>query len=397
MKQLLTTSLCTLGLFLGMSATAWAQATACDAPAEQPGGYPTDGTWGGTGGDALTINCTVPAVAVVDDVALTLDITHTFASDIEVTLTAPDGTTGGLLAGDYCGLNDNMRITLASFGTAHVNSCDGGGAPDAWIDGNAYTTGGDPGNSEVDMGTGFDGIAGLSYDGREGFGIFKGVQARGTWTLILNDDANGDFGTVETAPMLNVSGTPLPVELAAFEVTLDGDVARLTWETASETDNAGFEVQTRLDGEADFGTVGYVEGNGTTNDPHAYSFQVADLAYGTHSFRLKQIDFDGEFNFTPIVEATRELANGYALDRFYPNPFNPQGTFRVMVANDQAVSINVYNIMGQLVTTLHEGILEGQEWHQFTFRAGNNLPSGTYLIRATGDSFANTQKVMLVK
>ncbi len=382
MKPLLTTLLCTLGLMLGLTATAWAQPTPCD------GGYPLGIPDADLGG--VTISCTVPAVGVVDDVALTLDITHTFVGDLEVRLTAPDGTTGGLLIDNICGADNDMRLTLGSYGSAPVTACDAPGS-DAWIDGNTYTS------SPFDMGTGFDGIAGKRGDGPEELGTFSRVQARGTWTLNIVDNTGGDTGTIDTAPILNVSASPLPVELSAFDVTLDGDRARLTWATASETNNAGFEIQTRRDGEAAYSRVGYVEGYGTTNEPQAYSYQVADLSYGTYSFRLKQIDFDGGFSFSPAIEATHELAESFALERFYPNPFNPQGTFRLMVATEQAVNVSVYNLMGQTVRTLHEGTLQGQKWHQFTFQAGADVPSGVYLIRATGETFANTQKILLVK
>ena len=348
-------------------------------------------------GAGINISCTINGIFLVDNVTLDVDITHTWVGDLIITITSPDGTTATVVdqpidATSFSCFSDDMNITLTSDGTdgnvnTDCNYTNGGSLAPAYIDGGTYTTGPD------DIGSAFD--AENAKRAMIGFSHFKGTRALGVWTVNVNDNALGDDGTINGLN-LNVSSTPLPVELVSFEATVDGNAALLSWETASERENAGFEIQRATSTEA-FETIGYVEGAGTTVEAQSYSFRVSDLEYGTHQFRLKQIDLDGQFAYSETIEATHELAVQYAIQPFYPNPFNPQGNFTLMVAQDQEVQIGVYNVMGQLVDVLHQGFLQGQEWHRFTFQAGNALPGGNYFIRVTSASFVATQKVSLVK
>jgi hypothetical protein len=167
-----------------------------------------------------------------------------------------------------------------------------------------------------------------------------------------------------------VCPTFLPVELTRFDAVLNGDTALLTWQTASEDNNAGFEVQREI---------------------------ATDLGYGTHRFRLKQIDYDGQFEYSQIVEVTRELAEGYLLSPFYPNPFNPRGTFTLFLAKDQQVKIEIYNMMGQLVDVVAQRYLSAQQMYTFDFTAVGSLPSGQHILQVTGEVFAGNQRITLLK
>ncbi len=220
-------------------------------------------------------------------------------------------------------------------------------------------------------------------------------------------DFTGAFETSGTASLslapiaingqIGVNNIPqrLPVELTAFNVSMDDDTALISWATASETDNAGFEVQQAV-GEGDFQSLSFIEGAGTTSDAQSYSFRVDGLDYGHHKFRLKQFDFDGAFEYSRVIETDRILPDGYVLGAFYPNPFNPQGRFTLLIASDQNVEVGVYNLMGQFVDVLHRGQLTGQDRHTFTFTA-NGLPGGPYFIRIVGENFVGQQQVTLVK
>jgi hypothetical protein len=193
--------------------------------------------------------------------------------------------------------------------------------------------------------------------------------------------------------------TVLPVELTRFEARLDGQSVMLSWETASETNNAGFAVlhTTNPKGEADQWLEAlFVEGHGTTTEAQSYHYRLEGLNPGTHRFRLKQIDYDGTFAYSPEVEVTVELAEAYRLSAAYPNPFNPQASFTLAVRRAQKVRVAVYNLLGQRVAVLHEGVLPANETHRFVFEAGR-LASGLYMIRAEGKQFAATRQVMLAK
>ncbi len=194
---------------------------------------------------------------------------------------------------------------------------------------------------------------------------------------------------------------PLPIELEGFGAVVDGGDIHLTWRTASETNNAGFEVQHRS-GRAGAATpdaytaLGFVEGHGTTSQAQSYAWNVAAADPGWHQFRLKQLDLDGSVAYSPVVEVFVELPTAYVLSEAWPNPFNPQTQFTLMVKQPQQVRLAVYNTLGQEVALLHEGLLAAEEVHTFRFEAGA-LPSGLYLYRAAGEHFIATRTMVLAK
>ena len=190
----------------------------------------------------------------------------------------------------------------------------------------------------------------------------------------------------------------LPVELTAFDATLDGRTTVLQWATASESNNAGFEVQHRAP-DATSGAwtnAGFVEGNGSTTEPKQYSHRLADLAPGTHTFRLKQMDLDGSFEYSESVELDVHMATPFELAAPYPNPFRQQATFSLRVAESQRVDIVAYNQLGQRVATLHDGALTPNTKHTFAL-AGQRLASGMYFIQVQGETFRATERAILVR
>ena len=192
----------------------------------------------------------------------------------------------------------------------------------------------------------------------------------------------------------NTGAGGLPVELVAFEARADADRVVLEWATASETGNAGFEVQQEIGGA--FQRVGFVEGAGTTAEGRRYAHAVGGLPPGTHRFRLKQLDLDGAFAFSPEVEVRLDVPGTHVLTAAYPNPFNPRARFTLTVAQRQRVEVAVYDALGRRVTRLFDGVLEAGAPHPFEVD-GHAWPSGVYLIRATGEAFAVAQRVTLVK
>ncbi len=204
--------------------------------------------------------------------------------------------------------------------------------------------------------------------------------------------AGTDLGSPGSAGSLQ---SALPVELTAFEATLHEGTVRLSWTTASELNNAGFEVQHSVDN-VTFAPLGFVEGHGTTTLRQHYDYPVSGLPPGRHVFRLKQVDYDGTFAYSPTVEVTLDLAGTFHLSEAYPNPFNPSTRFTVTVPTRQHVVVAVYSLLGRRVRVLFDGVLEAQVPQTITFEAGD-LPSGVYLYRATGTSFSATRPVTLLK
>ena len=190
----------------------------------------------------------------------------------------------------------------------------------------------------------------------------------------------------------------LPVEITAFDAQVDGQATVLQWETASETNNAGFEVQHRgPESEPDAWTrVDFVEGQGNTTEAQQYSHHLTDLPPGTHRFRLKQMDLDGTFEYSASVEVAVEMTTPFELDAPYPNPFRQQATIGLRVADAQHVGIVAYNQLGQRVAMLHDGELAPNTKHTFQL-AGQRLTSGLYFIQIQGETFNATERAILVR
>ena len=199
---------------------------------------------------------------------------------------------------------------------------------------------------------------------------------------------DGDFG---------YNGGALPVELTSFEVVLDGRSALLTWETASEVNNAGFEIHAQTGSpDAPWDVLGWVEGNGTTELPQSYTHRVEALEPGQHVFRLKQIDYDGTFEYHPEVEVLVEMVERFAVEPVYPNPFNPEAQMHFAVSQAQQVEVALYDMLGRQVQVLYQGVPQAGQM-QVVRIDGSALPSGLYLVRVAGSSFVKTQKVTLLK
>ncbi|MEM6336119.1 MAG: hypothetical protein AAF752_06100 [Bacteroidota bacterium] len=214
-------------------------------------------------------------------------------------------------------------------------------------------------------------------------------------------------GIERTAPIVAFglfSPEPLPVELISFTVTTDGLDAILAWATSSEVDNAGFFVERLALGGADepVGSSGWTEldfvvGAGTSVEEVRYAYTVTGLNPGAYRFRLRQVDFDGAFEYSPEVEAAVEVPGSHLLTEAYPNPFNPLATFTLGVAIRQDVRVEVFDATGRRVALLHDGELSANT--MYTFRIdGSDLPSGLYLYRAVGERFVSpAQRILLVK
>ena len=174
----------------------------------------------------------------------------------------------------------------------------------------------------------------------------------------------------------------------------DGGDVTLRWRTATETNNSGFEVQQRTD--QGFTQVGFVEGAGTTTQPQSYQFTLDDLAAGTHVFRLKQVDFDGAFEYSRQVEVTLALSESFELGSAYPNPFHSDASFTLQVRETQDVRVVVYNALGQRVQEVFSGTVQANTPRTITID-GAALPSGMYMYRAEGRTFTATRQIMRVK
>jgi hypothetical protein len=197
------------------------------------------------------------------------------------------------------------------------------------------------------------------------------------------------------SPGETIEGTSLPVELARFTAEADAATARLTWTTASETNNAGFEVQHRR-GTQDWAQIGFVDGAGTTTEATTYRFETGVLEPGAHAFRLRQIDADGTASLSQ--EKTLQVVTAQSVVLRGPNPLRAgQSTrLRVTAQTRQSVEAALFNVLGQQVRVLHRGsVAPGRPLDARLSTDG--LASGLYFVRVSGESFQSTRQFTVVR
>jgi len=186
----------------------------------------------------------------------------------------------------------------------------------------------------------------------------------------------------------------VPVELTSFSAVSANDEVELNWSTATETNNQGFQIE-RKSANSEFEEVGYVAGCGTTTEAKSYSFVDAGVTVGSYTYRLKQIDFSGKFEYTHEINVDVTAPVEYALEQNHPNPFNPSTMIKYSIAEDGFVKLAVYNLTGEEVALLVNSNQKAGRY-EIDFNAGN-LASGVYIYRMESANFNTSKKLMLMK
>jgi len=199
----------------------------------------------------------------------------------------------------------------------------------------------------------------------------------------------------------------VPVELTTFEYELNENSVKLIWQTASEVNNYGFEIERAIDDENNYQpqweNIGFVEGKGTTSEVTSYLFNDIRINSGKLLYRLKQIDYDGKYKFYGPIEIESYVPNNFVLEQNYPNPFNPATTIKFSIANVgdenirplQTVKLIIYDLLGREVATLiNEYLSPGN--YEVEFNA-EGLSSGIYYYRLDTMGYIQTKKMILTK
>jgi hypothetical protein len=239
------------------------------------------------------------------------------------------------------------------------------------------------------VGTGPFSAVTTAFDGDELVvtGVERGAPGARAFVQVAEITFGGDTGA-------------LPVELTAFEAALDGADVLLAWETAGETNNAGFDVEMAVLGEdrapAAFASMGFVEGAGTTAQAQRYAFRFADVAPGTYRFRLRQVDLDGTAVTTPAVELTVAQERTLSLSAPAPNPVRQRAQFTFSVPASGLATLAVYDVLGREVARLFDGRAEAGQRHTATLEAGG-LAAGTYVVRLDAGGRSLVERVAVVR
>jgi hypothetical protein len=189
---------------------------------------------------------------------------------------------------------------------------------------------------------------------------------------------------------------PLPVELTGFDLARTDKGFELKWQTASELNNRGFIVQRSTDNKS-FYEIGFVKGKGSTAEISSYSFTDRIGEEGKVYYRLKQVDYDGTYTYSEVLEA--EIAGEYSLSQNYPNPFNSSTEISYNLKYDSDVQMQLYSLTGEKVITLFSGNQKaGIQKYRLTSSA---LASGVYIYKiyaeSSSGSFSSSRKLIILK
>ncbi|MBK6914488.1 MAG: T9SS type A sorting domain-containing protein [Ignavibacteriales bacterium] len=202
--------------------------------------------------------------------------------------------------------------------------------------------------------------------------------------------------------LVKLASDIIPIELTAFTATAQQNEVSLNWQTATETNNSGFEIERKQVGSPqssvsnqDWNQIAFIPGFGTTTERKSYSFIDENLLSGIYQYRLKQIDFDGSFEYSNTVEVEINSPTEFTLEQNYPNPFNPSTVISYSLPQKEFVTIKVIDILGREVAILVNEVKPAGKF-EVEFDA-SSLASGVYVYQIKAGSFTTSKKMLLTK
>jgi len=225
--------------------------------------------------------------------------------------------------------------------------------------------------------------------------LFNGVDSiSALWGITVTGGRLNVYNTV-----VEISSPIVPVELVSFNYELYNGSVKLDWITATEVNNRGFEILRFEQSDNNWATIGFVPGFGTTTEPKSYAFTDENISSGFYSYRLKQVDFNGQYEYSEIIEVEVLSPNKFSLEQNYPNPFNPSTVIKYTISNKQFVTLKVYDVLGNEVATLvNEQLPAGEYEVEFKPESSiKNPASGVYFYKLIAGTFSETKKMILAK
>jgi photosystem II stability/assembly factor-like uncharacterized protein len=211
------------------------------------------------------------------------------------------------------------------------------------------------------------------------------------WNIEANDGTDTVFSYMNSV----ILDPAIPVELTSFNTSVSGNNVLLSWSTATETNNSGFDVERSSDG-TDYSSVSFIKGAGTVTELRSYTYKDENLAPGKYFYRIRQNDYDGShiyYKYHSAVEITTPFV--YSIQQNYPNPFNPATKINFSIAAAGKVTIIVYDILGNEVAEIVNKDMEAGS-HSAEFNAAG-FTSGIYFYKITAGNFSETMKMLFLK
>ena len=244
----------------------------------------------------------------------------------------------------------------------------------------------------VEGGNNWTDVVTINFDVKDSQGFASVYWITNSVFWGIYDDDNSTFWN--TGLFRDVTNIALPVELTSFSATLNEDIVLLEWFTMTEVDNYGFDVERSVNNN-EWQKIGFVKGNGNSNSQKSYSFVDDQLTGGSQfKYRLKQIDTDGSYEYSAVVEVVH-IPQNFTLYQNYPNPFNPVTKIRYQLPVRMKAEIKIFNLTGSEVTTLLDEEKEAGVY-ELEFD-GKGIASGIYFYRLSAGEFVETRKMILLK
>ncbi|MDZ7624553.1 MAG: T9SS type A sorting domain-containing protein [Ignavibacteriaceae bacterium] len=263
----------------------------------------------------------------------------------------------------------------------------------------------------------FDNQFYIGLDGASPIGVWATTDGGNNWfdfnggtmlnsyivrALVFNPTGNHTLFAGRASATANLGGVYeytfsfVPVELVSFSAEVFGGDVNLSWITATELNNYGFQIERRNSESIEWVNVGFVNGNGSTTETQYYSYSDNSVAVGKYFYRLKQMDFSGSFEYSNEVEVTiLEVLNDFTLNQNYPNPFNPSTRISFSIPQNSFATLKVFDVLGNEIETLvNRDLSAGSYDIEFVSK---NFTSGVYFYNLTAGEFTKTMKMILSK
>jgi hypothetical protein len=214
--------------------------------------------------------------------------------------------------------------------------------------------------------------------------------------IFFTDDNTG-YAVGNTGTVLKTIDGALPVTLSSFNATAFKNNVKLSWLTETEVNNSGFDVERKtLEETGGWRKLGFVHGNGNSNITKSYFFEDNELRTGKYQYRLKQIDYNGNYEYFNLPNVVSiEPPMNFSIKQNYPNPSNPKSRIDFELPNDSKVTLKVYDLLGREVKTLADEFRKA-DYYTIEFD-GSNLASGVYFYTLRAGNFTAVKKLVLVK
>ena len=241
------------------------------------------------------------------------------------------------------------------------------------------------------------GNIGYTENGGATWQVAKAAGGNGLYSIsIVGNDMwiAGQGGSI----IKGYSDSTIPVELTSFSAVVSKGSVDLKWSTATEINNAGFEIERSI-ASANWEKIGYVNGAGTTTERNEYSYTDKNVQAGKVFYRLKQIDFDGTYEYSNVVEVNTLVPSTFAVYQNYPNPFNPTTNIKFDLPTNSNVKISLVNMIGEETVVLDKNFTAGTNHVTID---GSAFTSGVYIyiVKAVGENgktMLSSKKMILLK